>query len=96
MMWQHKELHDLFRRAGLKESDFYSGTLARGKSGKTGDSATLGRPISSQGAERPARLRSENLDESADSARYVEFAGNNQLVMFYFPERTVKVAFCSA
>lgn len=82
MMWQHKELHDLFKRAGFKEPDFYSGTLARGRSGKAGESATLARPISSQGAERPARLRSENLDESADSARYVEFAESQQAVRF--------------
>lgn len=26
MMWQHKELHDGFKRSGLKEADFYSGT----------------------------------------------------------------------
>jgi hypothetical protein len=27
MMWQHKELHEQFRRSGLAEADFYSGTL---------------------------------------------------------------------
>ncbi|CAK5082181.1 unnamed protein product [Meloidogyne enterolobii] len=26
MMWQHKELHELFKESGLEESDFYSGT----------------------------------------------------------------------
>uniref|UniRef100_A0A0K0DB09 Plakophilin-4 n=1 Tax=Angiostrongylus cantonensis TaxID=6313 RepID=A0A0K0DB09_ANGCA len=49
MMWQHKELHDGFKRSGLKEADFYSGTAR-------GDSTTLARPISSQGKERPALL----------------------------------------
>ncbi|KAI1733330.1 fibronectin type III domain-containing protein [Ditylenchus destructor] len=83
MMWQHKELHDTFRRAGLKESDFYSGTLPR--SGKKGanhggagahDAATLARPISSQGAERPAKLQQLQLDESVDSGgRYAHSLG---------------------
>ncbi|KJH47973.1 hypothetical protein DICVIV_05949 [Dictyocaulus viviparus] len=49
MMWQHKELHDGFRRSGLKEADFYSGTVRN-------DPTTLARPISSQGRERPAPL----------------------------------------
>ncbi|KAL3108565.1 hypothetical protein niasHT_015487 [Heterodera trifolii] len=41
MMWQHKELHELFRREGLAEADFYSGTLHRGgsKSGAAGGAA---------------------------------------------------------
>ena len=30
VMWQHKELHDTFKRAGLKEADFYAGTSAAG------------------------------------------------------------------
>uniref|UniRef100_A0A0N5AAV2 Fibronectin type-III domain-containing protein n=1 Tax=Syphacia muris TaxID=451379 RepID=A0A0N5AAV2_9BILA len=60
VMWQHKELHDGFRRQGLSESDFYSGLSSRVK-----ESATLARPISSQGPERPAHLRSENMDDSA-------------------------------
>jgi hypothetical protein len=35
MMWRHKELHEMFRRSGLTEADFYSGTLhLRGKHGK--------------------------------------------------------------
>ncbi|KAE9417740.1 hypothetical protein Angca_006104, partial [Angiostrongylus cantonensis] len=51
MMWQHKELHDGFKRSGLKEADFYSGTASF-----RGDSTTLARPISSQGKERPALL----------------------------------------
>lgn len=59
-MWQHKELHDGFRRQGLSESDFYSGISSRVK-----ESTTLARPISSQGPERPAYLRSENLDDSS-------------------------------
>ena len=58
-MWQHKELHDGFRRQGLSESDFYSGVSSRAK-----ETTTLARPISSQGAERPAHLHSENLDDS--------------------------------
>ncbi|VDO43112.1 unnamed protein product, partial [Haemonchus placei] len=57
MMWQHKELHDGFKRSGLKEADFYSGTAR-------GDSATLGRPISSQGRERPAQAL---LDDTLSS-----------------------------
>uniref|UniRef100_A0A914BU89 Fibronectin type-III domain-containing protein n=1 Tax=Acrobeloides nanus TaxID=290746 RepID=A0A914BU89_9BILA len=68
MMWQHKDLHDLFKRSGLKEVDFYSGHTG-GKHSARGDTATLSRPISSQGAERPARLRSETLDDSAESAQ---------------------------
>lgn len=63
VMWQHKELHDGFKRSGLKESDFYSGTTSRAR-----DSTTLARPISSQGAERPANLRSENLDDSGSGS----------------------------
>uniref|UniRef100_F1KQH5 Juxtamembrane domain-associated catenin n=1 Tax=Ascaris suum TaxID=6253 RepID=F1KQH5_ASCSU len=63
VMWQHKELHDGVKRSGLKESDFYSGTTSRAR-----DSTTLARPISSQGAERPANLRSENLDDSGSGS----------------------------
>uniref|UniRef100_A0AAF5RT50 Fibronectin type-III domain-containing protein n=1 Tax=Wuchereria bancrofti TaxID=6293 RepID=A0AAF5RT50_WUCBA len=62
LMWQHKELHDGFKRSGLKESDFYSGTTIRAR-----DTTTLSRPISSQGAERPTHLKSENLDDSAST-----------------------------
>ncbi|KAL3982086.1 Fibronectin type III domain family protein [Acanthocheilonema viteae] len=62
LMWQHKELHDGFRRNGLKESDFYSGTTIRAR-----DATTLSRPISSQGAERPTHLKSENFDDSAST-----------------------------
>ncbi|EYC46294.1 hypothetical protein Y032_0402g808 [Ancylostoma ceylanicum] len=60
MMWQHKELHDGFKRSGLKEADFYSGTAR-------GDSATLARPISSQGRERPAQAL---LDDTLSSGGY--------------------------
>ncbi|KAK6110357.1 Fibronectin type III domain family protein [Brugia pahangi] len=62
LMWQHKELHDGFKRSGLKESDFYSGTTIRAR-----DTTTLSRPISSQGAERPTHLKSENLDDNANA-----------------------------
>uniref|UniRef100_A0A1I7VVL9 Fibronectin type III domain-containing protein n=1 Tax=Loa loa TaxID=7209 RepID=A0A1I7VVL9_LOALO len=62
LMWQHRELHDGFRRSGLKESDFYSGTTIRAR-----DATTLSRPISSQGAERPTHLKNENLDDSAST-----------------------------
>lgn len=77
MMWQHKELHELFKQNNLKDSDFYSGTLprngaanrkARSNSGTTLNNeaaSTLARPISSQGAERPARFKTPLLDESA-------------------------------
>uniref|UniRef100_A0A915Q1W3 Fibronectin type-III domain-containing protein n=1 Tax=Setaria digitata TaxID=48799 RepID=A0A915Q1W3_9BILA len=58
LMWQYKELHDGFRRNGLKESDFYSGTAVRAR-----DATTLSRPISSQGAERPTHIKSENFDD---------------------------------
>ncbi|EGT42064.1 CBN-JAC-1 protein [Caenorhabditis brenneri] len=61
VMWQHKELHDGFKRSGLKEADFYSGTARRG------DSSTLARPISSQGRERPSM---HNLDETLSSGGY--------------------------
>ncbi|CAB3405942.1 unnamed protein product [Caenorhabditis bovis] len=63
VMWQHKELHDGFRRSGLKESDFYSGTAKRG------DSSTLARPISSQGRERPI-APATNLDDTYSSGGY--------------------------
>uniref|UniRef100_A0A0R3S475 Fibronectin type III domain protein n=1 Tax=Elaeophora elaphi TaxID=1147741 RepID=A0A0R3S475_9BILA len=62
LMWQHKELHDGFKRNGLKESDFYSGTTIRAR-----DATTLSRPISSQGAERPTHLKSENFDDSVST-----------------------------
>uniref|UniRef100_A0A915EC84 Uncharacterized protein n=1 Tax=Ditylenchus dipsaci TaxID=166011 RepID=A0A915EC84_9BILA len=74
-------MHDNFRKSGLKESDFYSGTLPRGGKKVVGghDAATLARPISSQGAERPARLQPLDttlLDESADSAgKYAQSLG---------------------
>ncbi|GMS95730.1 hypothetical protein PENTCL1PPCAC_17905, partial [Pristionchus entomophagus] len=51
MMWQHKELHDGFKRSGLKEQDFYCGSVTA--KGGNNHSATLARPISSQGRERP-------------------------------------------
>ncbi|KAK0399366.1 hypothetical protein QR680_003009 [Steinernema hermaphroditum] len=63
VMWQHKELHDGFRRANLKEADFYSGPAHSRHSNTT----TLARPISSQGPERPARLKSETLDDTLNS-----------------------------
>ncbi|KAI6212213.1 Fibronectin type III domain-containing protein [Aphelenchoides besseyi] len=74
--WQHKEMQDVFRRIGLRDADFYSGTINRraGRSQTPGvDIATLRRPISSQGNERPAHLRSETADESTDSVRYGAF-----------------------
>lgn len=75
MMWQHKELHDGFKRSGLKEADFYSGSTARSR----GDATTLARPISSQGAERPMHLRSENMDESGESAAtYAQYGPGSQ------------------
>ncbi|CAD5227143.1 unnamed protein product [Bursaphelenchus xylophilus] len=72
LMWQHRELQDGFRRAGLKEGDFYAGTIhRRGRSAApSSDVATLRRPISSQGNERPAHLKSETADETMDSGRY--------------------------
>ncbi|CAD6194584.1 unnamed protein product [Caenorhabditis auriculariae] len=63
MMWQHKELHDGFKRNGLKEADFFSGTARRG------DSSTLARPISSQGRERPAAAHT-TLDDTGSSGGY--------------------------
>uniref|UniRef100_A0AC34QBT6 Fibronectin type-III domain-containing protein n=1 Tax=Panagrolaimus sp. JU765 TaxID=591449 RepID=A0AC34QBT6_9BILA len=75
MMWQHKELHDGFKRSGLKEADFYSGS----SSARSRDATTLSRPISSQGAERPVHLRSENMDESGESAAtYAQYGGGSQ------------------
>ncbi|VDN01656.1 unnamed protein product [Thelazia callipaeda] len=62
LMWQHKELHDGFKRNGLKESDFYSGTTSRVR-----DATTLSRPISSQGAERPTHGTNENPESSTNS-----------------------------
>ncbi|CAI4221398.1 unnamed protein product [Auanema sp. JU1783] len=61
IMWQHKELHDGFKRSGMKEADFYAGPARRG------DSSTLARPISSQGRERPAQAL---LDETTSSGGY--------------------------
>ncbi|GMR48035.1 hypothetical protein PMAYCL1PPCAC_18230 [Pristionchus mayeri] len=52
MMWQHKELHDGFKRSGLKEADFYCGSTVKGGNNHN-HTATLARPISSQGRERP-------------------------------------------
>ncbi|GMT24360.1 hypothetical protein PFISCL1PPCAC_15657, partial [Pristionchus fissidentatus] len=53
MMWQHKELHDGFKRSGLKEAHFYCGSASvRGGN----HSSTLARPISSQGREKPRPL----------------------------------------
>lgn len=49
MMWQHKELHELFRQAGLSEADFYSGTLQRERGAK-------GRAAEERG-EQPNALR---------------------------------------
>ncbi|EPB72016.1 hypothetical protein ANCCEY_08889 [Ancylostoma ceylanicum] len=70
MMWQHKELHDGFKRSGLKEADFYSGTAR-------GDSATLARPISSQGRERPAQAL---LDDTLSSGGYGAVSDAQSLV----------------
>ncbi|CBJ25105.1 Fibronectin type-III domain-containing protein [Caenorhabditis elegans] len=70
VMWQHKELHDGFKRSGLKEADFYSGTARRG------DSSTLARPISSQGRERPSM---HQLDETLSSGGgYGTMESNNR------------------
>lgn len=82
-MWQHKELHDGFKRSGLKESDFYSGTASRAR-----EATTLSRPISSQGAERPVRLRSDNFDDNGSaygSARYdiVDGRVKNSALLFF-------------
>lgn len=71
LMWQHRELHDGFKRAGLKDSDFYCNTLSRrSRSAAPSEMATLRRPISSQGNERPAHFKSETLDDTMDSSRY--------------------------
>jgi len=75
LMWNHKELQETFRRVGLKDEDFYSGTIGRkGRSAMPSvDATTLRRPISSMGGERPAHLRSETANESVDSLRYGQF-----------------------
>lgn len=76
LMWQHKDMQEAFRRVGLRDEDFYSGTI--GKKGGRGampsvDTATLRRPISSMGNERPANLRSETGNESMDSVRHGQY-----------------------
>lgn len=77
MMWQHKDLHDGFKRSGLKETDFFSGPAYKAR-----DTTTLARPISSQGAERPVNLRSEIFDDSAsacDTAKHDEHIRVNSI-----------------
>jgi hypothetical protein len=65
-MWQHKELHDGFKRAGFKETDFFCGSASRAR-----ETTTLARPISTQGAERPGHGLRPDLDDSGSStARY--------------------------
>ncbi|PAV81448.1 hypothetical protein WR25_22270 [Diploscapter pachys] len=66
VMWQHKELHDGFKRSGLKDSDFFVGPQKRA------DSSTLARPISSQGREKPyVQPGSGNgLDDTRSSGGY--------------------------
>ena len=70
-MWQHKELHDGFKRAGLKEADFYAGNVG-GKKGENGamHSATLARPISSQGRERPQQRATDPNETYNSEAAY--------------------------
>lgn len=65
VMWQHKELHDGFKRAGFKESDFFCGSASRAR-----ETTTLSRPISTQGAERPYGLRPDLDDSGSSTARY--------------------------
>ena len=61
-MWQHKELHELFRSIGLTEADFYSSGHAKGKQNgrelpptekhsPSSVATTLARPFSSQASQ---------------------------------------------
>lgn len=76
-MWQHKELQDLFRKSGLKDSDFFAQTTLSGRKTPTTtligehhhDTSTLARPISSQGLERPVKLRNK-LEQEQNFAIY--------------------------
>lgn len=71
-MWQHKEFHDLFRKSGLQDSDFFAQTTLSGRKtptttpigGHYHDASTLARPISSQGLERPAKLRRQEQEQN--------------------------------
>jgi hypothetical protein len=93
LIWQHSDLQESFKRIGLKDEDFYSGTIGRkGRSSMPSvDTTTLRRPISSMGNERPAHLRSETANESMDSVRYGEF--NSPSVSFFNLTYFIKALF---
>jgi len=44
-LWQHKELHDLYKKSGFKEEDFVSRTMDSQKT----KVETLSRPVGHQG-----------------------------------------------
>uniref|UniRef100_A0AC35U4F1 Fibronectin type-III domain-containing protein n=1 Tax=Rhabditophanes sp. KR3021 TaxID=114890 RepID=A0AC35U4F1_9BILA len=53
IMWQHKELHDLFKKSGFRESNFYSGSSTSRQTSR--DAHTLARPILTQSGKRHSK-----------------------------------------
>ena len=54
-MWQHQELRDVYRKAGWKEADFVTKTVAARNArphSPTHLNSTLNRPMASQGGTR--------------------------------------------
>uniref|UniRef100_A0A0N5B240 Fibronectin type-III domain-containing protein n=1 Tax=Strongyloides papillosus TaxID=174720 RepID=A0A0N5B240_STREA len=49
-MWQHKDLHEMFKRGGYKEGDFYSGPSTSRNTAR--EARTLARPIISYGGNK--------------------------------------------
>uniref|UniRef100_A0A0N5A3Z9 Fibronectin type-III domain-containing protein n=1 Tax=Parastrongyloides trichosuri TaxID=131310 RepID=A0A0N5A3Z9_PARTI len=77
-MWQHKDLHEIFKKAGYKESDFYSGPLTSRTSAR--EARTLARPIISHSGNKKSHkennLNSDNYaiydvkNTTSQSSRY--------------------------
>ena len=51
-MWQHQELRDVYRKAGWKEADFVTKTVAARNARPDHLNSTLNRPMASQGGTR--------------------------------------------
>lgn len=68
-MWQHKELHETFRKSGYKEVDFYSGPSTSRNTAR--EAKTLARPIISYGGNKKF-----NKDNNYESDNYAIYDGD--------------------
>ncbi|CEF60743.1 Armadillo repeat and Fibronectin, type III domain and Armadillo-like helical domain and Immunoglobulin-like fold domain and Armadillo-type fold domain-containing protein [Strongyloides ratti] len=83
-MWQHKELHETFKKAGYKEIDFYSGPSTSRNTAR--EARTLARPIISHEGNKKSNKDNDygsdnyaiyDIKNTPQSARY-DYGNNNK------------------